>query len=144
MSDDLESVNQLHAVIASVYERHRERDIVSPSWLATEVMVDIAFPRELHRLGYLGCHLQVRQIARGFCRTKCDPLDGQEDLFGGTLQQRYPRAGTNRENPEYIRRELMSDADIGFNVSRLRAEASAKLDHADALEAWGLARRAAA
>ena len=144
MSDDLESVSQLHAVIASVYEKHRDRDTVSPSWLATEVMVDIDFPRELHRLGYLGCHLQVRQIARGFCRSKNEAPDGQEDLFSGTLQHRYPRAGSNKDNPEYILLDLMSDRDVAFNVARLRAEAAAKMDHADALEAWGQARRAAA
>lgn len=134
---------ELHAIVAKVYDKHRERDVVSPSWLATEVMVEIEFPRELHPVGYLGCHLQVRQIARSFCRTKFDPVDAQEDLFSGSLQHRYPRAGSNREATEYVLLSLMSDEDVSFNVSRLRSEASAKLDHADALEAWAKSRRAA-
>jgi hypothetical protein len=34
--------------------------------------------------------------------------------------------------------ENLTDADVTFNVKRLRSEASAKLKHADALGAWWL------
>lgn len=133
---------ELHGIVAMVYDKHRERDTVSPSWLATEVMVEIAFPRDLHPVGYLGCHLQVRQIARAFCRRKYEPLDEQDDLFSGALQHRYPKAGSDRDNPEYILLDSLTERDVDFNVGRLRSEAAAKLAHADALEAWGRSRRA--
>jgi hypothetical protein len=37
----------------------------------------------------------------------------------------------------------MTDRDLALNVTRLRAEAAAKLDYADALEVWDRARHAA-
>jgi hypothetical protein len=46
-------------------------------------------------------------------------------------------AKTSRVEPEYVRLEEMSRADIAFNVKRLRREGRAKLAHADALEAFG-------
>lgn len=126
----------LYDVIQRVCDRHSDRPSIHPAWLATEAMGVIGFPRELHELGYLGCHLQLRQIARAFCRRRFDPAEQSEsDLFPDTLQERYPRA-PNGEDPEYVLLDLMTRGDIRFNVARLRKEAEAKLKHADALEAW--------
>ena len=73
------------------------------------------------------------------------PLDLMPEngvLFSGMLQQRYPCAPTESdEGPAYILLDLMSDEDINYNVGRLRKEARAKLEHADALEAYGMERR---
>jgi len=40
-------------------------------------------------------------------------------------------------DPAYVKLENMSDADIRWNVERLRNEAKAALKHADALEQYG-------
>jgi hypothetical protein len=92
-------------------------------------------------LVYTGCHLQLRQIAREFLRGKYEPDgetedDAQHELWPD-LQRRYPTAKTARTpDPEYVLLEHLNDADVGYNLARLRSEAVAKLRHADALEAW--------
>jgi hypothetical protein len=47
----------LNDVISRVFDLHRRRDTIALAWLATEAMEAISFPRSLHDLGYLGCHL---------------------------------------------------------------------------------------
>jgi hypothetical protein len=138
MSDVTEG--RLQEVIRGVYEKRRDLAKISPSWLATEAMAAIYFPRQLHDLGYDGCHLQFRQIARSFCRQHFDPeVVVENDLFPETLQQRYPQQQTDgSQEPVYVLLDLLSQEDILFNVERLRKEASAKLRHADALDAWRL------
>lgn len=132
----------LYDTIRSVYASHSDRPSVMPAWLATETMIVIGFPRDLHPLGYLGCHLQLRQIARSFCRKNFDPAETIEnDLFPDTLQPRYPKhfyVSSSEKEPEYVLLDLLEKSDVEFNVDRLRREARAKLRHADALEAWGL------
>lgn len=132
--------SELSNVVRVVYESHNDRPTVSPAWLATEAMAEIGFPRDLHPLGYIGCHLQIRQIARAFCRKHFDPEESVEnDLFPETLQQRYPRQQKSPEQePEYVLLDLLSRSDIVFNIDRLRKEARSKLKHADALEAWSV------
>lgn len=59
------------------------------------------------------------------------------DLFSGALQERYPLPRKNGEEPAYkLRRELTAD-ERAWNVKQLRKSASARLEHADALEAEG-------
>jgi hypothetical protein len=106
-------------------------------------MCAIKFKPELHRLGYAGCHLQVRQMARGVLRRDFDPeervaasVEGEDDLFPETLQDRYPRRGKHGEEPVYVLREQMTGNDVGYNVARMRRGGRALLKHADALEAW--------
>jgi hypothetical protein len=93
-------------------------------------------------LVHLGCHLQLRQIARELLRGKYEPDDNSRDdaqhELWPDLQERYPTARTaGSEEPEYVLLEHLTDEDIAYNVGRLRAEAEAKQHHADALEAWG-------
>lgn len=98
-----------------------------------------------HPLIWIGCHLELRQIARSLLRKRFEPeddgKDGCDELFPD-LQWRYPAArSANEPEPSYILREMMSDTDVGYNVARLRAEAAAKNQHADALEAWHKTRK---
>ncbi|MFL5253256.1 MAG: hypothetical protein ACJ8AI_10245 [Rhodopila sp.] len=136
---------ELYEVVRAVYHSHCDRPTLNPAWLATEAMHAIGFARNLNEIGYLGCHLQFRQIARSFCRKHFEPAQSDEpDLFPGTLQQRYPRRPENEdEEPVYVLLDLLDD-DVAYNVMRLRKEARAKLAHADALEAWGKRRAGAA
>src|SRR5712671_6811732 len=103
-----------------------------------------------------GCHLALRQIARGQLRKRFldEPDDDEDaveseqaqhddeaaepeqpDLFGG-LQRRYPSSNGN-----YVLREQMSPADVSFNIRRLRAESGSKSKHADLLERWWETRK---
>ena len=99
-------------------------------------------------LVYLGCHLQLRQIAREMLRGKFEPDasaddDAQHELFP-SLQKRYPAARSSNDNPEYVLLEELTAIDVAYNVARLRGEARAKQRHADALEAWWRGRPTAA
>lgn len=140
---------QLYAAVQKVIDDYRLVGEVSPSWIATQVMAEIEFSRALHLLGYVGCHLEVRQIARQKLRRAHDPyskvkasIDGEDDLFPETLQERYPRIPT-KEEPIYALRDLLTEADVNYNVGRMRRGGKALLKHADALEAWNAERRKA-
>lgn len=130
--------SELNEAIRHVYEKNINKGSISPSWMATQAMNEIGFPRELHEIGYSGCHLQFRQIARSFCRKHFEPEETVEnDLFGDTLQERYPlRQTEDMQEPAYVLLDLLPRQDLLYNVERLRKEARAKLRHADALEAW--------
>ena len=138
---------KLIAVIARIIELRSTAVCISPTWVATEALIVIDEKKLSPPLVSLGCHLQLRQIARGLLRKRYEDDDedsDQDDLFP-ELQARYPTARSRHlEEPEYILREKMSDEDINYNVHRLRQEAEAKLSHADALEAYGRTRKRAA
>lgn len=67
----------------------------------------------------------------------------QGELFSGTLQHRYPLPRQRGDEPVYKLRSKLSPDERAWNVSQLRKSASARLEHADALEAEGLAEGAA-
>jgi hypothetical protein len=139
MSDE----DELAIEVQKVIDAHAATPEISPDWIATETMLAIRFARTLHRLGYVGCHLELRQIARGKLRRQFDPTSAadpdadEEDLFPDTLQDRYPRRRTRGLPPSYVLRFLMSRPDVEFNVKRMRRVGQALLKHADALEEWG-------
>ena len=126
---------------------------ISPAWVATQVAIVIKFPRRLHSLGYAGCHMALRQIAREKLRRQFDPTSvidealkhgEDDDLFPETLQDRYPRRKRRGEERVYILRALMDDDDVAYNVQRMRKAGRALLKHADALEEWSSRRGRAA
>jgi hypothetical protein len=136
----------LYKAVAAAYEKHKEAAEVSPAWLATLAMCEIGFGRDLHAIGYIGCHLQMRQIARQFLAQELDiDIDrvAEDDLFPETLQHRYPRARKKGEEPVYVLLDLLTDADVEFNLARMRKAGSALLRHADRFEAWHRERGAA-
>ena len=57
--------------------------------------------------------------------------------------QRKLLSSGSSPTPEYVLLDEMTDSDIWFNVGRLRKEGTAKLRHADALEAFGRDKTAA-
>jgi hypothetical protein len=130
--------SELHAVIRALCDEHRDTPSLSPSWLAMEAMQRIGFERQIHDLGWIGCNLQFRQIARVYCRKHFDPAERaqQPDFFPDTLQERYPLPPAGDAEPEYVRLELMDQAPLRYNVGRLRKVADASARHADTLEAW--------
>ena len=137
--------SQLTEIVSRIIDIRRSQVKINPSWIATEALREIDPSSRSLALVRLGCHLQLRQIARGLCRKLFEnDEDGEQPTFTEFegLQWRYPTARSRgNPEPEYILRDQMSDADIGFNAARLRSEARAKEAHADALEAWGRSRR---
>jgi hypothetical protein len=142
---------QLYAETRRVIEEQGDVPTLSPAWIATHVMCAIEFKPALHYLGYAGCHLQIRQMARAELRKRHDPnakvqdelASGQSDFFDDTLQKRYPRRVPTGEEPVYILRDLMDEDDVEYNEMRMRRGGMALLRHADALRAWHGGRRAA-
>ena len=133
-------------LLGRIYELHRDKVDVSPSWMATEAMQELDPDRVSHPLEYLLAHLQLRQIARSLCAGRWQKDEGRDDeqheLFPG-LQRRYPIADRiNGEEPVYRRLEDLTADDVAYNVHRLRSEARSKLAHADRLDAWGRERPA--
>jgi hypothetical protein len=133
--------DQLRDLVARIIEMRRGQPRISPGWVATEAMHDLDRNRTVehdHPTIWLGCHLQLRQIARQLLAQRFEQGEEEQHLLFKDLQWRYPTArSANAEEREYLLRDLMSDEDIAYNVGRLRAEALAKMYHADALEAWG-------
>jgi hypothetical protein len=139
--------SQLAEIVARIIDIRRAQVRINPSWIATEALKEIDPSNRSVELVRLGCHLHLRQIARGQCRKLFDPseepfADEQSELFEN-LQWRYPVTRTAADEPEYILREHMTNADIAFNVGRFRRAGRKLLAHADTLEAWGRSRGAA-
>jgi hypothetical protein len=105
--------------------------------------------RKTDPLIYIGCHLQLRQIAREVCRGLFEP-EADDDLkpevthpMFPQLQWRYPVPRKPGEEPQYVLFDEMTEDVMRFNCKRLRYTGRAMLQHADALEAAFEAREAA-
>jgi hypothetical protein len=147
---DRSEEQELADIVERVIDLCRKLTDVSPAWVATQAMTLIAFPRDLHRLGYAGCHLELRQIARGKLRGRFDPTviadaDAEPDLFPETLQERYPLPRSKPgDEPRYRLLNNLTDEDVEYNVARMKKAGDALLKHADRLAAWHKARKGAA
>jgi hypothetical protein len=136
--------------IARIIDQRRDEVSISPSWVATEALAamgagwmlggDDGLPT-VYRLAHLQCRQMARQLLRQAFEPSEDADKATHPLFPD-LQWRYPeKRSAAREEPVYIKLELMSREDWQFNMQRLRADAASRLKHADALEAWGMDRQ---
>jgi len=114
--------------------------IISPTTIALEVQSKYTDgPIEPH-IEYTSLE-HLKQMCRKVLASKHE-FDGEEnevhqgELFSGALQERYPIPHEPGGEPLYKRLELLTPAEIKWNVESLRKSARARLDHADALEAW--------
>jgi hypothetical protein len=139
-------------ICSQIIETRFNEPRISRSSVATEAMVKLRAKWMLNSkrgypLVYLGCHLELRQIARQILRERFEP---EEDInkpvhpLFPELQWRYPIVHQREEEPQYVLLELLEPNDWRFNVKRLRLDAASRLRHADALEAWGFAHFAGA
>ncbi len=126
---------ELSEIIRRLYGARSDQERISPSWLATEAMLELDPDRVSPNLVYGAAHLELRQVARGILRKIPEDKEEQHDLFPD-LQKRYPVARSSNEEPEYVLLEKMTEEDVSWNVHRLRTEGNTKLRKADALEAW--------
>lgn len=136
-----------------VTEMHRlvdqnDADIITPTSLAHAVQTKYQRgPVEPH-IEYTSLE-HFKQIARKVLSGRLD--DGSEEneayqgeLFSGMLQMRYPIPRKKDEEPAYKLREMLTEDEVRWNITTLRKSAEARLEHADALEAWHMARKLAA
>lgn len=143
MADNSETKREgkeLYDMVAKVCTDWQDVDIISPILVANTVMSDMDFGRDLHRLGYIGCNLTLRQIARTHLRQKFDPADSanaDDDLFPDTLQERYPRRPKLGQEPVYVLRALLTGEDIEYNATRMEQSGAALIRHASALREYG-------
>src|SRR5262249_6654900 len=93
-------------IVARIVDLHRDQHRLSPSWVATEAMLQIDPSRVIQQqypLAYLSSHLQLRQIARTVCRGLFEddkPGDGRQHELFPDLQWRYPGAKSkDQEEP---------------------------------------------
>jgi len=144
MSDRAEIMTEMQAQL----ELYDDAVIVMPSALAVATYLQISPAQNDERLvQYLSVEM-LKVLARKLLGKRFD-TDGDEssayngDLFSGALQHRYPLPRGNGEEPVYKLRSKLTKEERAWNADQLRKSASARLEHADALEAEGMALGAA-
>lgn len=135
-----------------VVEMHRileqtDADIITPGSLALAVQRRYISNKVDAHIEYASlehCKAIARRVLAGKHDIESDESEAyQGELFTGRLQTRYPLPRPKGEEPAYKLRENMSDDEIRWNIRSLRKSADARLEHADALEAWFRSRSAA-
>lgn len=136
------------------YEHMRDAVLVGPSALAHRVFEIFANGEEDGRLAYASLE-HLKHMARVFLARRKEPDGDQSEAysaqceldlgisFSGKLQDRYPLPRKAGEEPAYKLRQHLTAVERAWNVKQLRKSASARLEHADALEAEGMASDAA-
>ena len=137
------------------YEMLRDATIVMPTALAHGAFEQFTTGEEDLHIQYASLE-HLKHMARVFLAKRKDP-DGDENeahnaqgdldlgipAFSGKLQDRYPLRRKSGEEPAYKLRHELSEDERAWNVQQLRKSAKARQEHADALEAEGLAQAAA-
>lgn len=115
-------------------------DILSPTFVAAEAYREYAHESDdMHvKYGAIEHFKQMarRELASRFSADGDDNPTHQQDMFSGTLQDRYPIPTPRGSDPIYKLRELMSAAELEWNVRQLEKSADARVQHAAALRAY--------
>ena len=111
---------------------------IDPAYLAAEALLTIDPSQQSPALVSWAATLSLRQLARSICgqshREQQEQAEsGQEQLFAGQLQNRYPCHRNGRD--VYVIRSHMTRDEYEVNIARLTNEAVAKQRHSDALRA---------
>lgn len=130
---------------------HREIEAKGGATFASPTMLALAVQGSF-RDGPIEAHLQytslehLKQLSRLALRRYEHEGDNnpshQADIFSGVLQDRYPIPRPDGADPVYKLRDALTDEEVRWNILHLRKSAAARLEHADALEAWADGRRA--
>ena len=142
----------LHDDIKQTIRKHLESNALAQAITLSPTAVAISVQREFANDESLEPHIRytslehLKHIARavlsGRYGADSDENDAhQGDLFSGQLQDRYPVPAKRGEEPGYKQREHLSHSEAAWNARQLRKSASARLAHADALDAWNEGRR---
>src|SRR5712672_1121871 len=95
----------LTTIVARIIEMHRDEPRINPTPIATTALLEIDPAKVSLPAVLAGCHLALRQIARGLLRKHFEePDDDDEESemlpFPG-LQQRYPSFKQGASDREY-------------------------------------------
>jgi hypothetical protein len=137
---------QVENAIRAELERMNGAQCLSPTSLALAVQMKFEkFQKEKIEPHIKYTSLEhLKQMSRRVLRGKFDPVEaednGQDELFSGHLQDRYPIKVGRGADPQYKLRTALSDQEARWNIDRLRKSAKARLEHADAMEAWNDSR----
>jgi len=144
-------VNQHQQINAELERQYAFLDgavTIMPSALAHRVFETFATGEEEAHIAYSSIE-HLKHMARVFLRSRKDAdgdmneahgAQGELDLgvsFSGKLQDRYPIPRAADEEPAYKLRSHLTADERAWNVRQLRKSASARMEHADALEAEG-------
>lgn len=78
-----------------------------------------------------------RALVKNFEPDSDETAAYQGELFSGQLQERYPIPRPASQEPQYKLRNQLTHGELAWNIATLRKSAAARLQHADALQAWG-------
>ena len=124
--------------------------VISPAAVAVAVLRQYAPAALEPHIEYASLehlkHMARRVLARRFDDDGAEnrTYNAQAEMFSGYLQDRYPLPRTADEEPTYKLRGLLTAEERAWNVALLRKSATARLEHADALEAEGISKPEAA
>lgn len=130
---------EIEQMIRSIIDKF-EGDI-GPSTIAMQALESFGGASAEPHVRYAAIE-HFKQISRGVAARQWDPVDGdesesyQDDMFSGHLQDRYPIPHKTGEDPTYRRRELLTSAELDWNITHLEKSADARLRHADALRLY--------
>jgi hypothetical protein len=115
--------------------------VLSPSVLAEAAMERFSGEQLEPHIQYASLE-HFKQMARIVLGRRFDSNGDQNtthqgELFSGQLQERYPVPRKKGEEPIYKRLAVLSASEIKWNSNSLRKSAGARLEHADALDAYG-------
>lgn len=118
---------------------------MSPRQIAVNVQSNWGHDKVEPHLQYTSLE-HLTQMARRVLGSRFDPESNesnsyQGELFTGNLQSHYPIPRPKEGDAVYKRTEFLTLEEIEWNVEKLRKSASARLRHADALQAWADSRR---
>lgn len=110
---------------------------ISPSAIAHTVHAEFAHDDEDEHVTYCSIehikHLARKELGRKLDADSDENSSMQGDMFSGSLQEHYPTQVARGEEPQYVRRDLLSIEQLDYNIACLRKSARARLEHADAL-----------
>lgn len=145
--------NIIMSEIALQYELLSDAVIIGPDALGHMVFQEVCEGSENACIQYASLE-QIKQMVRKFlARHKDADADASEayqtsmefegERFSGRLQDRYPLPRKRGEDAVYKLRSLLTPEERAWNVDQLRKSATARQEHADALEAEGQIKSAA-
>jgi hypothetical protein len=128
---------QITECVCRIYESMKDDVEASVEYIAGRVICELdphaISPMTVRHSAIMNIRHVTRHVMRKQTRS-VEALDtSTEDMFGAALQVRYP---CERDSQlVYVKREHMTIEERQQNSQALRAEAKAKLAHADALDA---------
>jgi hypothetical protein len=138
----------LHEEIGSAIQREIEllegAIVLSPTTLAIAVQRRFIEESIQPHIQYTSLehlkHMARRALAGRYEADGEENESHQSEMFAGHLQDRYPTQRAKGSEPQYKLRNALSADELDWNIRQLRKSAAARLEHADALQAYADAK----